>query len=485
MQHTSRVLVGAIGLGLAAAGPPLSSRSRAAHRLAATGPPRRGRRDHGGASVRPNARRGRPSWTTSARSRAILDENCLECHSQDKRKGGLSLATYEDVLEGGRERRGGAARQQRAQPDSRPASRAPSSRRCRKTNRRSTRRTSTLIRRWIDQGARAAPASRAGAAALGGAAGADARRQPPRRSGRPGRRRSIASPRPTSRTRKSRSRRSSRMRMFARRAYLDVWGLLPSPEALQAFVADTAPGKRDASGARRCWPTTTEVRGSLDLVLERPAAQRGRRQLLLRDGRPQEHHAVAAGRAGAEPAVRRVRQRGCSIRVDPADPEGFVIGVNWRGETSAAVKPWMQASQNTAQIFLGVNLKCNSCHDSFVSKWKLKDAYALAAYFAPEPTLQLYRCDVAQDKYAEPGFLFPELSRVPSSDVVDRSPRRRRGDLHRPAPRPAAAHPRQPALDPPPRPRHRRRTLTRWTASRGARSCSTGWPATSSRTSTT
>ena len=100
------------------------------------------------------------------------------------------------------------------------------------------------------------------------------------------------------------------------------------------------------------------------------------------------------------------------------DPEGFLIGVNWRGETTAAVTPWMQASQNTAQVFLGVNLKCNACHDSFVSKWKLKDAYALAAYFSPDPRLQLYRCDVAQNRYAEPAFLFPELARAPASDAL-------------------------------------------------------------------
>ena len=37
-----------------------------------------------------------------------------------------------------------------------------------------------------------------------------------------------------------------------------------------------------------------------------------------------------------------------------------------------------------AQIFLGINFKCNPCHDSFISKWKLKDAYALAAYFSAE-----------------------------------------------------------------------------------------------------
>src|SRR5207247_10892828 len=84
----------------------------------------------------------------------------------------------------------------------------------------------------------------------------------------------------------------------------------------------------------------------------------------------------------------------------------------------AAVTPWLQASQNSAQIFLGINLKCNSCHDSFVSKWKLKDAYSLAAYFAPEPALQMYRCDVALNSYAEPAFLFPALSRVPSSGAL-------------------------------------------------------------------
>ena len=33
---------------------------------------------------------------------AILAARCLVCHSQEKRSGGLSLATYEDVLNGGR-----------------------------------------------------------------------------------------------------------------------------------------------------------------------------------------------------------------------------------------------------------------------------------------------------------------------------------------------------------------------------------------------
>jgi hypothetical protein len=81
----------------------------------------------------------------------------------------------------------------------------------------------------------------------------------------------------------------------------------------------------------------------------------------------------------------------------------------------------MQAAQNTSQVFLGVNLKCASCHDSFVNKWKLKDAYGLAAYFSPDGELQMYRCDLPQDRRTGPGFLFPGFARTPhSSSLADR-----------------------------------------------------------------
>jgi hypothetical protein len=107
--------------------------------------------------------------------------------------------------------------------------------------------------------------------------------------------------------------------------------------------------------------------------------------------------------------------------VSPTDPDGFLVGVNWRGTVSASQTPALQAAQNTAQIFLGINLKCNSCHDSFISKWKLKDAYSLASYFSAEEKLQLYRCDVAQRQFASAGFLYPQLDRrLPSPSGADR-----------------------------------------------------------------
>src|SRR6185436_6562538 len=35
--------------------------------------------------------------------RPLIVDNCFDCHSADKRKGGLSLATYADILEGGKD----------------------------------------------------------------------------------------------------------------------------------------------------------------------------------------------------------------------------------------------------------------------------------------------------------------------------------------------------------------------------------------------
>jgi hypothetical protein len=206
---------------------------------------------------------------------------------------------------------------------------------------------------------------------------------------------------------------------FARRVYLDVWGLLPTPGELQRFIDDPAPDKR-ATLVATLLADDEKYAGSWMSFWND----------VLRNEDGVTYFSETAGRKSITdwlfPALKE------NVHYDefvakllnpgvPSDPEGFLVGVNWRGETSAAVTPWMQAAQNSAQVFLGINLKCNACHDSFVSKWKLKDAYALAAYFAPEPSLQMYRCDVALNKYVEPGFLFPQLTRVPaSSSLADR-----------------------------------------------------------------
>ena len=53
----------------------------------------------------------------------------------------------------------------------------------------------------------------------------------------------------------------------------------------------------------------------------------------------------------------------------------------------------------------------------------VEDAYGLASFFSEDARLRLYRCDVPQDEFATPAFLFPELDRISQSGSL---PERRR-----------------------------------------------------------
>jgi hypothetical protein len=70
--------------------------------------------------------------------------------------------------------------------------------------------------------------------------------------------------------------------------------------------------------------------------------------------------------------------------------------------------PPMQAAQGISQVFLGVNLKCASCHDSFINEYTLKDAYGLAAVYADGP-LEIAECDKPSGHVAQVKFLYGEL----------------------------------------------------------------------------
>ena len=119
-------------------------------------------------SAPPSPQTARPAAAPAAKPAALVDferdvqpllsENCLECHSQDKRKGGLSLATYGDVLDGGKD--GAVVRPGRSSRslmidkvkgtvgDRMPLDELPLSDE-----------QIALLQRWIDQGARATPTS--------------------------------------------------------------------------------------------------------------------------------------------------------------------------------------------------------------------------------------------------------------------------------------------------------------------------------------
>jgi len=58
-----------------------------------------------------------------------------------------------------------------------------------------------------------------------------------------------------------------------------------------------------------------------------------------------------------------------------------------------------------------VNLKCASCHDSFISQWKLTDSYGLAGIYADKP-LEMERCTKPLGQTASMKFLYPELGSI-------------------------------------------------------------------------
>ena len=378
-------------------------------------------------SAPPSPQTARPAVAPAARPAALVDferdvqpilsENCLECHSQDKRKGGLSLATYGDVLDGGKD--GAVVRPGRSSRslmidrvkgtvgDRMPLDELPLSDE-----------QIALLQRWIDQGARATPTSAPAPAPWEAPLALQAPALPAvvwTAWSRPADR-LVASylaksrvPQPTLVSDAT----------FARRAYLDIWGLLPPAGDLRAFVADTAPDKRERLVARLLADDKQYAEHWISFWNDLLRNEDGQTYFSEQNGRKSITEWLMASLVANRPYDQFVGK--LLNPAQPGDPEGFLIGVNWRGETSAAVMPWMQASQNTAQAFLGVNFKCNACHDSFVSKWKLKDAYGLAAYFSPEPKLQLFRCDIARDEYAQPSFFYPELGRpTPSSSLNDR-----------------------------------------------------------------
>ena len=91
--------------------------------------------------------------------------------------------------------------------------------------------------------------------------------------------------------------------------------------------------------------------------------------------------------------------------------DGFIKGIVWRGTVNASQVAEMQAAQNVAQVFLGLNIKCASCHDSFINDWTLKQTYALASIFSDGP-MDIHRCNKPTGEKASPAFLYPELGNV-------------------------------------------------------------------------
>ena len=194
---------------------------------------------------------------------------------------------------------------------------------------------------------------------------------------------------------------------FVRRVYLDLIGLLPTPEQTDKFLADKSADKRQRL-----------TRSLLDQEIQYTEHWLTFWNDLLRNdysgtgfitnGRTQISKWLYDALIHNKPYDAMARELIAPLSGESA---GFANGIRWRGEVSAGQTVEIQFAQSLGQAFLGINLKCASCHDSFIDRWTLKDAYGLAAVYSNTP-LKIHRCDKPTGQTAKPGWLFEELGTI-------------------------------------------------------------------------
>jgi hypothetical protein len=157
---------------------------------------------------------------------------------------------------------------------------------------------------------------------------------------------------------------------FIRRVSLDITGTLPTPDQVQAFVADTDPDKRAKL---------------VDALLQRPEYSyyfANKWADILRVKRGQQvnraygtfafHHWIRTAVASDMPYDAFVREILGAIGPETKCPPAV-----WYKDQQNAD----QIVDNMAQVFLGVRIACAQCHHHPYEKWSQDDYWNLAAFF--------------------------------------------------------------------------------------------------------
>lgn len=335
----------------------------------------------------------------------ILREHCAECHAGDKKKGGFSFNDRKSLLEGGEDgavvESGKSAESAmiKAILSSDPDEQMPPK------GKRVPQEQIALLKQWVDEGL----------AWEEGFAFKKPAYEPPLKPRMPvlpavveGRINPVDRildqyldqkklPRPA----------AIDDATFVRRAYLDLIGLLPSPKDLEAFTKDPSADKRTRlieSLLKRDMDYTEHWLTFWNDLLRNDYGGTG----FVTGGRKQISNWLYHALITNMPFDQFVRE----LIAPPNDESrGFIDGIKWRGDVSAGQTVEIQFAQSVSQSFLGINMKCASCHDSFIDRWKLSEAYGLAAIYSNRP-LEINRCDKPIGQQAVASWLFPEIGQI-------------------------------------------------------------------------
>ncbi|MBX7255081.1 MAG: DUF1549 and DUF1553 domain-containing protein [Candidatus Hydrogenedentes bacterium] len=158
---------------------------------------------------------------------------------------------------------------------------------------------------------------------------------------------------------------------FVRRVYLDILGVVPTVDETKAFLADTAPDKRekliDTLLQRPEFPELWAMKWA-DLLRVQTIANTVDRKALQRYN-DWLRQSITANKPLDQLVRELLTAQGGNFT---APATNFYVA-----EPSPT-----QMAENVAQVFLGIQIKCAQCHNHPFERWTMDDYYAFSAFFA-------------------------------------------------------------------------------------------------------
>lgn len=159
--------------------------------------------------------------------------------------------------------------------------------------------------------------------------------------------------------------------VFARRVFLDVVGLLPTPEELNAFVADKDPKKREK--------LVDELLGRKEFV--ELWVMKFAELLKIRSDNQQVSYKAALlyfnwlqDQMSSNVPMNQIVQK-----LIAADGGTFN---NPATNYYQIERDTLKIAEDTAQVFMGMRIQCAQCHNHPFDQWTMDDYYGFASFFA-------------------------------------------------------------------------------------------------------
>ena len=157
---------------------------------------------------------------------------------------------------------------------------------------------------------------------------------------------------------------------FLRRAYLDICGLVPTVEEVNAFLADPSPDKR------------TKV---VDQLLARPEfvelwVMKWSELLTIRSSQRVSYKSTLLYYNWLQQQIAN------NVRIDEMFKE--LLGANGGTFANPATNYYqnevdtLKVAENVAQVFMGMRIQCAQCHNHPFDRWTMDDYYGFAAFFS-------------------------------------------------------------------------------------------------------